>query len=334
MRRDELKKLIQGSICTLPAPFDENHRADYGRMYELCKFLVDQGLRTGNSVLKVAAAGGEGSQLADDEWAAMVQSVVSAADGKVPVMAGISHKDTYRTIEDAKKAQDLGAVGLQISPPIFNDPKQDDLLRHYSAISDGIEIGVMVYNTPWFSMQMGKRYGGGGIHSLGDHHPDTIVKMADFEHIVAIKWSVSDDYEYEEMTRFAHIFNVLDNNTDPMLCHKLGGRGYINTFNDAYPAHDIEIWNLMESGRYEEAQKLYMHPRTPEMAAFSAKVMAKSGGIARIKKGIMEVMGQPVGAMRPPSLPLMEEEVDELREIVRSWGWPVVESKARQPVAV
>ncbi len=37
-------------------------------------------------------------------------------------------------------------------------------------------------------------------------------------------------------------------------------------------------------------------------------------------------MGQPVGPMRPPFLPLTQEELDELREIVRSWGWPVVES--------
>lgn len=329
MRREELQQLIQGAICTLPTPFDESFRADYGRMYELCKWLVEQGLRTGNSVLKVAAAGGEGLQLADDEWAAMVQCVVSAADGEVPVMAGISHKDTYRTIEDAKKARDLGAVGLQISPPIFNDPNQDDLLRHYSAISDAVEIGVMVYNTPWFSSQMARRYDGGGIHSLGDHLPDTIVKMADFEHIVAIKWSVSDEYEYEEMKRFSHIFNVIDNNTDPILCHKLGGRGYINTFNDAYPAHDIKIWDLLESRQYEQALKLYNHPRTPEMAAFSKKVGAKSGGIARIKKGIMEVMGQAVGPMRPPSLPLNQEEIDELREIVRSWGWPVPEPREK-----
>ena len=84
MRRDELQKLIQGAICTLPAPFDDNFRADYGRMYDLCKSLVEQGLRTGNSLLKVAAAGGEGMLMADDEWAAMVQCVVSAADGQVP----------------------------------------------------------------------------------------------------------------------------------------------------------------------------------------------------------------------------------------------------------
>lgn len=325
MNRDELQQMIQGAICTLPTPFDKNFRADYGRMYELCKWLVEQGLRTGNSVLKVGAAAGEGPLLSDDEWAAMVQCAVSAVDGKVPVMAGISHKDTYRTIEDAKKAQDLGAVGLQTSPPIFNDPNQDDLLRHYSDISDAIEIGVMIYNTPWFSSVPAKRYGG-GIYSLGDHLPDTIVKMADFEHIVAIKWAVSDKYEYEEMKRFSHIFNVLDNNTDPILCHKLGGRGYIYTFNDSYPAHDIKIWDLLESRQYDQALKLYEHPRTPEWAAFHTKVGAKSGGIARVKKGRMEVMGQPVGPMRPPSLPLTQEELDELREIIRSWGWPVVES--------
>jgi dihydrodipicolinate synthase/N-acetylneuraminate lyase len=68
--------------------------------------------------------------------------------------------------------------------------------------------------------------------------------------------------------------------------------------------------------------------------AFSAKVGAKSGGIARVKKARMEVMGQPVGPMRPPSLPLTQEELDELREIVRSWGWPVVESQAKEPVVV
>ena len=165
-----------------------------------------------------------------------------------------------------------GAVGLQISAPIYNDPNQDDLLRLYGAISDAIEIGVMVYNTPWMSMQMAKRYGGGGVHSLGDHLPDTIVKMADFEHIVAITWSVSDAYEYDEMKRFVHIFNVIDNNTDVITCHKLGGRGYINTFNDGYPPHDIKIWELLESRQYDEALKLYNHPRTPEMAAFSKKV--------------------------------------------------------------
>ena len=156
MKRDELRELIKGPICTLPAPFDSDFRPDYGRMYDLCRWLIGQGLRTGKSVLKVAAAGGEGLQLSEDEWSEMLKSVVSAAGSEVPVMVGISHKDTYRTIEDAKKAQDLGAVCLQISPPIFNTPNQDDLLRHYGDISDAIEIGGRLFRPELDQMPRGQ----------------------------------------------------------------------------------------------------------------------------------------------------------------------------------
>jgi dihydrodipicolinate synthase/N-acetylneuraminate lyase len=333
VRRNELQKLIQGAICTLPAPFDDDFHVDYGRMYELCVWLVDQGLATGNSVLKVAAAEGEGNQLADDEWPPLLHAVVRAADGKVPVMCGISHKDTFRTIEDAKRAQDLGAVGIQVSPPIFNDPTQDDMLRHFEAISDAIEIGVMIYNTPWYSMNLAPMYGG-RLFSIGNIYPDTFVKMADFEHIVAVKWAVPEEVEFEEMRKFVHIFNVLDNNTNLIRCHKLGGRGYIHTYNSAYPPHDLKIWELLESKQYDEAQKLYDSVKTPEAAAFRAKIGKRSGGLARMKKGIMAVMGQPVGASRPPSLPLTDEEMDELRKVVEGWGWPFPAAPTKDPVMV
>jgi len=50
-------------------------------------------------------------------------------------------KDTKKTIEDAKKAQDLGAIGLQVCPPIFNLPSQKDISDYFSDLSDAISIG-------------------------------------------------------------------------------------------------------------------------------------------------------------------------------------------------
>ncbi|MCL0099592.1 dihydrodipicolinate synthase family protein [Dehalococcoidia bacterium] len=323
MNREELQKLIQGAICTLPAPFDQEYEVDYGRMDELCQWLVDEGVKTGNCVLKMAAAGGEGPQLTDAEWPPLLRTVVRAADGKVPVMCGISHKDTYRSIQDAKRAQDLGAIGVQISPPIFNQPNQEDMLRHFEAISDAIDIGVMIYNTPWMTHTMAKRYGGAHV-SRGNIYPDTFVRMADFEHIVAVKWAVPDDVEWEEMTKFAHIFNVIDNNTDLIRCHKLGGRGYINSFIDLYPSHDLKIWDLLENKQYDKARKLYESTKTPIAAAVSAKISARSGGMTRMRKGMLAIMGHPVGPPRPPTLPLDMEEMDEVRRVIKSWGWPTV----------
>ena len=73
---------------------------------------------------------GEGPQLRDEEWPHHLRTAVQAADDKAAIVCGLHYKDTIRTIEDAKKAQDLSAIALQISPPVLNGPTQDDIVRH------------------------------------------------------------------------------------------------------------------------------------------------------------------------------------------------------------
>ena len=85
MDRQELRKLIQGPLCTLPTPFDDDFRIDHGRMRELVRWLISEGLGAANTVLKVAVIGGEGPTLTDDEWPALLRTVIQAADGKAHV---------------------------------------------------------------------------------------------------------------------------------------------------------------------------------------------------------------------------------------------------------
>ncbi len=314
MNREELKQLIQGPIATVPTAFDDDFEVDYGRMFELTQGWVENGLVKGKAVIKVAAAMGEGPMLRDDEWPYLLRTVVRAADDKAAIVCGLHYKDTKRTIEDAKRAQDMGAHALQVCPPIFNLPSQDDLLDYYGDLSDAIDIGIMVYHTHWMP--------GGRIEV------DTIVKMADIEHVVSIKWSNPDDVAYDEMRRFAHIFNVIDNGNSPVRCHQLGGRGYINLTAESYPAHDLRLWKLIEDKQYDEAQALQDSVNEP-LRAFYEKTAVRSGGQARLKKGIMALMGQSVGSSRPPSKPLSEDEMEELRGILLSFGWPVKTSAAQ-----
>jgi len=306
MKREELKKLIVGPIATVPTPFDDDFEVDFGRMAAATQLWVENGLVAGKAVIKVAAAMGEGPMLSDDEWPFLLRTCVQAAEGKAAIVCGIHYKDTKRSIEDAKRAQDLGAIGLQISPPIFNDPTQDDILSYYEAISNAIDIGIMVYNTWWLR--------GGNVL------PETILKMVDFEQMVSIKWSVPEDQDYEDMGKFAHIFNVIDNSSQAARCHKLGGRGYINLTSEVYPPHDLRIWELLENHQYDEAQELFDSVNNPLRELYAKQI---SGGQARLKKGMMALMGMPVGASRPPSLPLSNDEMAELRQVLLSFGWPV-----------
>ena len=308
MDREELKNLIVGPVNTLPTPFDDDFEVDYGRMAAATRFWVESGLVAGKAVLKVAAVMGEGPQLGDDEWPPLLRTVVQAAEGKAAIVCGISHKDTKRTIEDAKRAQDLGAIGLQITPPILNGPNQDDTLRYFGDVSDAIDIGILVYNNPWYPN--------------GNVETETILKMVDFEHVVAIKWSTREGQDYEDMKKFSHIFSVIDNTVSPVRCHKLGGRGYIQTVASSYPAHDLHIWELLENHQYDEAQAKYDKVMTP-LRELAAKFTARSGGQARLKKGMMALLAMPMGASRPPSLPLNDEEMAELRTLLLSFGWPV-----------
>ncbi|MBM3934934.1 MAG: dihydrodipicolinate synthase family protein [SAR202 cluster bacterium] len=309
MNRNELKKLILGPIATVPTPFDSEYHVDYGRMYDLTKWWVANGVVKGRAVIKVAAAMGEGFMLRDDEWPALLRTVVNAADGKAAIVHGLHYKDTLRTIEDAKRAQDLGAIGLQISPPIMSHPTQDDILRHYEAISKAIDIGIMIYHTHWWP--------GGRIEV------DTFMKMADFEQVVAIKWGVPKDMKYEDMTKFAHIFNVIENGPNPVRCHKLGGRGFINETLAAYQPHDLNVWDLLEAKKYDEAQALWDSVTIKLYDYYTRHSNWRSNGEARVVKGLMKIMGQDVGDSRPPTLPLDDAELADLRNLVKSWGWPV-----------
>ena len=308
MNRDELRRLIQGPLAAVPTPFDDDFEVDHGRMAELTRWWVENGVVAGKAAIKVGAVAGEGPMLREAEGPALLRTAVQAADGRAAIMGAIHHKDTLRAIEDAKRAQDMGAVGVQISPPIHNSPSQNDHLQHYEAISNAIDIGVMIYNNPWWN--------------YGAIYPETFARMADLEHIVAIKWAVPDGAAYEDIFDLKDTFNIIDNTVQPVLNHRLGGRGYIQNQIAAYPRHDLKIWELLEAHRYEEAQELF-DSVVPKLRDFSAKVRSSSGHNSG--KALMEIMGQPVGKMRPPAAPLDAEEMAQLRELVRGFGWPVQE---------
>ncbi len=307
MTRDELKKHFYGPIATLPTAFDDEFEVDLGVMAEMARWSVANGLGKGIAPLKVCAAMGEGPDLVHDEWPHVLRTVVNAAGSGISVICGLSPKDTLHTIEDAKKAQDLGAVGLQIDLPMFHHPNQDDMVRHFTQISDAIDIGIMVYNTHWF-----------GVDSLT---AETVLRMSDAEHVTAIKWAVPAGMDYDDMRQFSHVFNVIDNSGQPVRAHKNGAKGYIDPTVVMYPAHALKVWELAEAEKYDEAQVLFDSVSVP-FRQYSAKTKIRSGGY-RQTKGLMTIMGLHAGPPRPPTLPLDEDELAELREIVRGFGWPV-----------
>ena len=179
---------------------------------------------------------------------------------------------------------------------------------YFYDVSNAIDIGIMIYHTNWMP--------GGSIET------DTFLRMADIDNVVAVKWGGSSEGVYEDMAKFVHIFNVIDNSANPVGCAELGGHGYVQTTLDINPQHDLRVWELIQEKRYDEARTLY-HSVYDDISAMYEKVAKRTGGQAVVFKGLMSVMGHHTSAPRPPSKALNDEEMAELREMVASWGWAI-----------
>jgi 4-hydroxy-tetrahydrodipicolinate synthase len=120
--------------------------------------------------------------------------------------------------------------------------------------------------------------------------------------------------------------SVIDNTGDIVRCVQNGGAGYISDTAIARPRVDFEFWDAIQAKRWSEAQAVLDRFHNP-LGEFVTRTKHRSGGY-RVGKAMMALLGQPVGPPRPPTLPLQDDEIAELRTLLISFGWLNAEGKA------
>ena len=94
---------------------------------------------------------GEFTTLTNAERRLLVETVVKAADGRVPVVAGTGALSTRETVELSVHAEQAGAAAVMIIPPFYDAPSWRELKAHFAAVADAISIPIMYYNMPGVS---------------------------------------------------------------------------------------------------------------------------------------------------------------------------------------
>jgi 4-hydroxy-tetrahydrodipicolinate synthase len=109
---------------------------------------VDRLVGAGVGGLVPGGSTGEFTTLTNAERRELIEVTVEAAAGRVPVVAGTGALSTRETVELSVHAERAGAAAVMIVPPFYDALSWRELLAHYTAVADAIEIPIMYYNLP------------------------------------------------------------------------------------------------------------------------------------------------------------------------------------------
>lgn len=234
---------ITGAMTALVTPI-KNGKLDTLGFEKLIKRQIAQGM---DAVVPVGTTG-ESATLTYEEDRECIEIAVSVCKGtNVKVIAGAGSNATHEAVETAKFAQKIGADGILSVTPYYNKPTQEGLYQHYKAISESIEIPVMLYNVP----------GRTGVDLL----PSTVARLVkDVKNIYAIKEATGSlDRIIELMTLSPELVVISgDDATDlPMMC--VGGQGCISVTANLVPNLKSKLICLAQEKKLEEAKALNEH---------------------------------------------------------------------------
>ncbi|MDA8585290.1 4-hydroxy-tetrahydrodipicolinate synthase [Rhodobacteraceae bacterium] len=165
--------MFQGSMPALVTPF-----RDGALDVDALKSLVEWHIECGASGLVPVGTTGESPTLSHGEHEAVVEEVVKATAGRVPVIAGAGSNNTVEGVRLMQHAEKVGADAALIVTPYYNKPTQEGLYQHFKAMHDAAELPIIIYNIPG--------------RSVVDMSVETMARLAKLPRIVGVKDATGD----------------------------------------------------------------------------------------------------------------------------------------------
>ena len=136
-------KNFQGAFTAIVTPMQDG-KVDEQSLTDLINFQIDSGIHG----LVPCGTTGESATLSFDEHKRVIELTVQVVDGRVPVVAGTGANNTAEAIELTESAKASGADGVLSVVPYYNRPSQEGLYQHFKAITEAVDIPMVLYNVP------------------------------------------------------------------------------------------------------------------------------------------------------------------------------------------
>ena len=221
--------MFTGTMVALITPFHEGE-VDYKTIDELVAFHLESGT---DGIVPVGTTG-ESPTLSHAENKKVIERVVKAVAGKIPVIAGAGSNSTAEAIELTAFAKKVGSdASLQVGP-YYNKPTQEGFYQHVSAIAEEVDLPIVLYNIPG-------RCGAGMT-------PQTIARLAELENVVAVKEATGSLDQASEIASLCDLTILSGDDSLTLPIASVGGKGVISVVANIVPADVKAMTDLILQG--------------------------------------------------------------------------------------
>ncbi len=280
-----------GVMPALTTAFDENLKIDHAFVARHALWQVENGV----SGLVALGSLGEAATLTFDEKLSIIDTLVAAVKGTVPVVAAISSLSTAESVALARAVESRGASGLMILPPYVYKGDWAEMKAHVGAVLQATPLPAMLYNNP-------VAYG-------TDFIPEQIQELAaEFPNLKAVKESSTDVRRVTAIRaligdRLSIFVGVDDAIVEGIAA---GAVGWVAGLVNALPRESVDLFNLASAGQVKETFELYRWflpllrmDTVPKFIQLIKQVQQELGvGSARVRSPRLQVAAEELAVTR------------------------------------
>jgi len=189
---------------------------------------------------------GENQSLTADEKRRVMEAMLGAVAGRVPVLGGVAESSLAEAVRCVRDLERLGADGCMLMPPmIYRSPDPRETLHHFRTVARAAGLPAMIYNNPL-------SYG----HDLT---PELFARLADEPNFVALKESSGNPRRITDLHNTVGGRYALFTGVDDLALESaiLGIDGWVAGAGIAFPAENQHFWELTRRGEWDAARVLY-----------------------------------------------------------------------------
>ncbi len=290
--------IFTGAGVAIITPFNEDGSINFDAFGE----IIEAQIAGSTDAIIVCGTTGESSTMDDEEHIATIKYCVEKVAGRVPVIAGTGSNCTREAVNMSKKAEEVGADGLLCVTPYYNKCTQEGLYQYYKAISDAVNIPIIMYNIPGRT--------GTTIQ------PETAVRIAkEVKNVVAVKEASGNISAVAKLAALAggciDIYSGNDDQVLPIL--SLGGKGVISVWSHVAPKKVHDMVYAFFNGDVKKAAELQLEAIDVIDALFCEVNPIPV-------KAAMNMLGFDAGTLRAPLTELSDAHKERLRKALQDYG--------------